>query len=282
MWNVRMFSQLNTMVTTPETYPIRQFGFGIKHLPGLTLRKPLSLPRVPLQYTKGRSPTLIATAKILFRKYVKRHLILQVFNSCSFTQNYGSYSEATTTTTTSIKYFSISKCIQCSIRPPDHLLRVDGGDTEIWHWRPWWGCSLFQLSVLHNSQIPHACVEETFWRRFWNSFCTGIFSHPNGSGDAPWGWIGRRRPCCSVGRKRVSRLGREEGTKRNRSAFRRYEQTQPARREANTGRWVQPRPFPNVKLIGTGYECGLFFSSRPRPYQRGYTTWVNSERTGGS
>lgn len=62
------------------------------------------------------------------------------------------------------------------------------------------------FNVLHNNQIPHACAEETSWRRFWNSSCIGIFSHPNGSVGEPWDWTCLRKPCCSVGRKTASLL----------------------------------------------------------------------------
>lgn len=47
------------------------------------------------------------------------------------------------------------------------------------------GGKVSQFSVLHNNQIPHACAEETSWRRFWSSSCIGIFSHPNGSVGEP-------------------------------------------------------------------------------------------------
>lgn len=50
----------------------------------------------------------------------------------------------------------------------------------------WWnGGKASQFSVLHNNQIPHACAEETSWRRFWSSSCIGIFSHPSGSVGEP-------------------------------------------------------------------------------------------------
>ena len=62
------------------------------------------------------------------------------------------------------------------------------------------------VSVLHNTQIPHACAEETSWRRFWSSSCIGIFSHPSGSVGEPWGWTCLRMPCCSEGRRTASLL----------------------------------------------------------------------------
>ena len=150
----------------------------------------------------------------------------------SFTHKCSRHSEATTTTTTTTttKSLSISMRMQCSIEPSHHLLSA-AGDTETWHWRLRCVGAASQLSVLHNNQIPHACVEETFWRRFWNSFCTGIFSHPNGSGGEPWGWICRRRPCYSVGRKRASRLEGGE-IKRNRSAFRCHQEILPVWKQA--------------------------------------------------
>lgn len=50
----------------------------------------------------------------------------------------------------------------------------------------WWnGGKVSQFSVLHNNQIPHACAEETSWRRFWSSSCIGIFSHQSGSVGEP-------------------------------------------------------------------------------------------------
>lgn len=63
-----------------------------------------------------------------------------------------------------------------------------------------------QFSVLHNNQIPHACAEETSWRRFWSSSCIGIFSHPNGSVGEPWDLTCQQKPCCSEGRRMASLL----------------------------------------------------------------------------
>lgn len=67
------------------------------------------------------------------------------------------------------------------------------------------------LNVLHNNQIPHACAEETFWRRFWNSSCIGIFSHPNGFVGEPWGWTCPQKPYCNGGRRRASLLSEGKG-----------------------------------------------------------------------
>lgn len=69
---------------------------------------------------------------------------------------------------------------------------------------------LLEFSVLHNNQIPHACVEETSGRRFWSSSCIGIFSHLNGFVGEPWGWTCLRTPCCSAGTRTASLLSEEE------------------------------------------------------------------------
>lgn len=83
------------------------------------------------------------------------------------------------------------------------------------------GGKVSQFSVLHNNQIPHACAEETSWRRFWSSSCIGIFSHPNGSVGEPWDWTCPQRPCCSEGRRTASLLsrGRWEEKKKKRKTL---------------------------------------------------------------
>lgn len=58
----------------------------------------------------------------------------------------------------------------------------------------------------HSSQIPHVCAEETFWRRFWSSFCTGISLHPSGSADVPSGLTCLQKLYCSEGKRKASPL----------------------------------------------------------------------------
>lgn len=77
------------------------------------------------------------------------------------------------------------------------------------------GGRVSQFSVLHNNQIPHACAEETSWRRFWSSSCTGIFSHPNGSVGEPWDWTCPQTPCCSEGRRTASLLSSKKWERRH-------------------------------------------------------------------
>lgn len=67
-----------------------------------------------------------------------------------------------------------------------------------------------KLSELYSSQIPHVCAEETFERKFWNNFCTGISSHPNGSADGPSNLTCLQMLCCNEGMKKASLLKRRE------------------------------------------------------------------------
>lgn len=73
--------------------------------------------------------------------------------------------------------------------------------------------------MLHSSQIPHVCAEETFWRRFWSSFCTGISLHQSGSADEPSDLTCLQMLCCSEDKKKASPLGVEVEMGERKSVF---------------------------------------------------------------